>query len=90
MVKKHDSTSAVHPSTEAPRLRRFAITICDPCIRIQGQQCHTPGCVFIRQTMAEVAESLDALLIRPVLNGVREQEPFGEIDDAGQPITVEG
>jgi len=51
--------------------RSYAITICDACINLQGEQCHTPECVFCWRTMKEVGEYLDVLLIRPRVDGKR-------------------
>ncbi len=51
------------------------IRICDACLSLEGDMCHEPACVFCRRTMAEVGEYLDALLIRPVIDGVREPRP---------------
>jgi hypothetical protein len=47
------------------------IRICDACLRLEGDMCHEPSCVFCRRTMAEVGEYLDTLLIRPVIDGER-------------------
>lgn len=47
------------------------ITICEDCYNLKGQMCHNPQCIFCRRTMKEVAEVLDILLIRPVVDGER-------------------
>jgi len=49
------------------------IQICTQCYELDGEMCHNPGCVFCRCTMGEVAEMLDALQIRPVIDGERER-----------------
>jgi hypothetical protein len=75
--------------TDNPRMphspgesREFTVRICDQCYRLEGQMCHNPECVFCRRTMVEVGEMLDALLIRPVVDGVRlDLHPF----EAGDP-----
>jgi len=51
--------------------RVYQIRICDDCIRLKGQMCHVPECVFCRRTMEEVGEYLDVLLIRPIVDGKR-------------------
>ena len=51
--------------------RWFSIRICDDCFHLRGEMCHEPDCIFCRRTMAEVGEYLDALLIRPVVDGER-------------------
>ena len=53
------------------KIRTYEIRICDPCYLLEGGMCHTPECVFCRRTMKEVGEYLDALLIRPVVDGER-------------------
>ena len=51
--------------------RTYVVQICDDCLNLRGEMCHTPECVCIRMTMPEVGELLDKLLIRPVINGIR-------------------
>ena len=53
------------------RTRRHTIHICDPCYQLAGDVCRTMECVFYQRSMAEVAEYLDVLHIRPVVNGYR-------------------
>ena len=50
-----------------------AIYVCTDCYNLKGEMCNNPYCVFCRRTMTEVGEYLDVLLIRPVVNGVREK-----------------
>lgn len=57
--------------TKSRTYRRYPITICDDCINLRGEMCHRPECIFCRRTMREVAEYLDVLLIRPVVDGER-------------------
>ena len=52
-------------------VRQYKINICDACYLLDGEMCHTPQCVFCRRTMKEVAEYLDLLYIRPVVDGER-------------------
>lgn len=56
----------------------FGIRICDDCIDLKGEMCHTPYCVFCRRTMREVGEYLDLLLIRPIVDGERFPATFAE------------
>lgn len=58
-------------STNEPPTREYRVRICDQCYRLEGEMCHNPSCVFCRRTMQEVGEFLDALLIRPVVDGER-------------------
>lgn len=52
------------------KIRRYEIDICDGCIDLQGEMCHTPGCIFIRQTTEEIKEFLDRTAILPFIDGV--------------------
>jgi len=52
-----------------PRVLRYVISICQPCIELLGQECHTPGCVFWLCSMREVSEYLNRLQIRPIVDG---------------------
>ena len=53
----------------------YTIRICNACMDLRGEMCHTPECVFCRRTMKEVGRYLDALLIRPVIDGERLPPP---------------
>jgi hypothetical protein len=53
-------------------IHEATIRFCDDCLNLRSEMCHEPSCVFCRRTMAEVGEYLDVLLIRPVINGKRE------------------
>lgn len=53
------------------KIQRHTIDICEDCINLKGDMCHTPECVFIRQTMPEVKEYLNMLLIAPIVDGER-------------------
>lgn len=63
------------------RVRSYHIAICDDCLNLVGEQCHNPECVFIRQTMAEVSEHLNMLMIRPIVNGEQLPAPHADCDD---------
>jgi hypothetical protein len=65
--------------------RPYTVRICDQCMRLEGEMCHRPECVFCRRTMREVGEYLDALLIRPVIDGVRMDAPSPSLPDAPLP-----
>lgn len=51
--------------------RKYSILICDQCIKLEGECCNNPYCVFCRRSMKEVGEYLNVLLIRPVIDGER-------------------
>lgn len=51
--------------------RTHSVRICNDCYELRGAMCHNSACIFCRWTMAEVAEYLDKLLIRPVIDGER-------------------
>ncbi len=67
---------ATPPSGASPQaephanVRALTVHICDDCLNLRGEMCNEPGCRFCRRTMAEVAEYLDVLLIRPRIDGV--------------------
>ena len=50
-------------------MKKYQITICDACYRLEAGMCHEPGCVFIRRTRGEVSEYLDMLMLRPIVDG---------------------
>ncbi len=50
-------------------IHQFIIPVCDDCLNLKGEMCHTPECGFCRRTMAEVSELLNTLLIRPIVDG---------------------
>jgi hypothetical protein len=60
-------------------IRKFEVDICDDCVNLRGQECHTPGCRFYLCSMAEVGQYLNLLLIRPVIDGERIKEVLQEI-----------
>lgn len=57
--------------SETTNVRPYTIDICDDCVRLKGDSCHNPRCIFCRWTMDEVGQYLDALLIRPIVDGER-------------------
>ena len=66
----NDSPTAASNEADPPS-REYRVRICDQCYWLQGEMCHNPSCVFCRRTMKEVADYLDALLIRPLVDGER-------------------
>lgn len=54
-----------------PKLMKREIQFCNNCYELKGEMCHEPECIFCRKTMQEVAEILDSLLIRPLVDGER-------------------
>lgn len=50
-------------------LTEYVVSICNDCYEFKGEMCHQPGCIFIRQTMDEVKEHLNMMLIRPKVDG---------------------
>lgn len=47
-----------------PKVLLYDIGICNACIYLEGDMCHTPGCVFVRLRMTEVKELLATLMLR--------------------------
>ena len=63
--------SGASPQAEtSAHVRALTVHICEDCLNLRGEMCNEPGCRFCRRTMAEVAEYLDVLLIRPRIDGV--------------------
>jgi hypothetical protein len=63
--------SGASPQAEtSANVRALTVHICEDCLNLRGEMCNEPGCRFCRRTMAEVAEYLDVLLIRPRIDGV--------------------
>jgi hypothetical protein len=65
---------------DKPAVKAYQIAICDDCLNLVGEMCHTPECVFIRQTMADVSRFLDMLLIRPIVDGVQIDGKFRDCE----------
>jgi hypothetical protein len=53
------------------KLMKREIQFCEDCYNLKSEECHEPECIFCFKGMKEVADILDALLIRPVADGVR-------------------
>ena len=53
------------------KIRTYEIRICDSCYLLEGNECRTPECVFYNRNIIDITEYLDALLIRPVVDGER-------------------
>ena len=51
------------------KVRQYVVSICDGCISLQGQMCHTPECAFCRKTTSEIADLLEACQLRYVVDG---------------------
>jgi len=62
-------------------MRRFQIYVCEGCYNLKPGCCNDPDCIFCRKTKEEVAEILDALLIRPVIEGKPIYVSEGEMID---------
>jgi hypothetical protein len=61
-------------------VRRYTIDICDPCLDLEGRECHTPGCIFFLCSMRQVANYLDRMLLRPkVLENLKGEEPYHKV-----------
>ena len=75
--------SGASPQAEtSANVRALTVHICEDCLNLRGEMCNEPGCRFCRRTMAEVAEYLDALLIRPRIDGV------SVLVDEGAPLSA--
>jgi hypothetical protein len=54
-----------------PVVRRYSVDVCDPCIKLEGQECHTPRCIFYLHDIEHVKRLLSEILIAPVIDGQR-------------------
>lgn len=63
--------SQIQESNTNPDYICRGIVICKACYELEGEMCHDAKCIFCRRTMKEVAEILEKLLIRPVVDGER-------------------
>ena len=64
------ATPASPQAETSANVRAVTVHICEDCLNLRGEMCNEPCCRFCRRTMAEVAEYLDVLLIRPRIDGV--------------------
>lgn len=63
-------------------IRHYEVTICDGCINLEGQECHTPECAFCFMNMDEVKETLRRVNLRV------EFESLGDEPYIAEPISV--
>jgi hypothetical protein len=56
---------------DGPRIRTATIRICQPCLDLEGQECHTPECVFCFRSVTEAKWLMDKMLIAPIIDGER-------------------
>lgn len=71
---------APQPAADArnsPHIRTATARICQPCIDLEGEECHTPECVFCFRSVTEAKWLMDKMLIAPIINGER----FVLVDD---------
>lgn len=52
-------------------VKTYSINICDQCIRLEGECCNNPLCVFCRRSIKEVGQILNDTMIRPIVDGER-------------------
>jgi len=71
MSASHTARRAGESANEKIVVRRYTVDICDPCMKLEGSECHTPECIFFLCGMKEVGAFLDRSLIRPVIDGER-------------------
>lgn len=58
-------------SDDEPLIHTVEFQVCDACVQMQGEECHTPGCVFCFRSVAEARHILDVTLICPIVDGER-------------------
>lgn len=70
--------------------REYVVRICDDCYALKGEMCHVPECAFCRRTMAEVRAFLDAMLIRPIVDGEPiDLHPLSEEPEPNKAVLLE-
>lgn len=50
---------------------RAEFLVCDPCVKLEGQECHTPECVFCFQPVSVARAVLNKTLNCPIIDGER-------------------
>lgn len=50
-------------------LKKVVLYICNGCYKLKPGQCHNPDCILCRKTVKESAIILDAILVRPIVDG---------------------
>lgn len=71
------NSSEAQPQGVEPRIRTATIRICQPCVDLVGEECHTPECVFCFHSVTEAKWLMDKMLIAPIIDGER----FVLVDD---------
>lgn len=56
---------------DEPIVHTVEFQVCDPCVRLEGEECHTPGCVFCFRSTEVPRRVLNDTLICPIINGER-------------------
>jgi hypothetical protein len=57
--------------TDDPVIHIVEFRVCDPCVQLKGEECHTPECVFCFRSVSDAARVLDDTLICPIIDGER-------------------
>lgn len=52
-------------------IHRAEFLVCDPCVKLQGEECHTPECVFCFQPVSVARDVLNKTLNCPIIDGAR-------------------
>lgn len=52
-------------------IHRATFLVCDPCVKLEGEECHTPECVFCFQSVSVARAVLNKTLNCPIINGER-------------------
>lgn len=65
------SAESSFTSSDGILIHRAEFLVCDPCVKLEGQECHTPECVFCFQPVSVARDVLDKTLNCPVINGER-------------------
>lgn len=66
-----DAAPPVSRDDDGPTVHDVTVRVCQACIDLVGEECHTPACVFCFHGMSEVKWLLDKMLICPIIDGER-------------------
>lgn len=76
------------------RIRTATVRICQACVDLKGEECHTPECVFCFRSVTEAKWLMDKMMIAPIIDGERfvlvdDDEALGDETQRRMDIVVE-
>lgn len=76
-MKRTTNSPEAQPQGVDTRIRTATIRICQACVDLAGEECHTPECVFCFRSVTEAKWLMDKMMIAPIIDGER----FVLVDD---------